>query len=452
MVANRMQETRSPIDDPFAHDDTSAPLLSRWAWWGLSVVALLCAGGLWWGQTHTFRLITHVPLTVTGRDAVFLNTYQTTGGVILREGEFSFSFRDWETGRERWRLNCAAPNLSTVRELRPTGRSVLPDAHPIPAYSPSGRFFAAAVVDGDRWLVESWDRGRLLGSPRLPLPLTRCALTVLDDGRILCWTEGPGDTPLVMLQDGQERARGRIALAPDEKGVLAPDGSLFCVSSSRGFTAYHLATQGTKLRLTKRQTAPEALATAPVHTDGHWSASVLAQGYIASMTGSVYAPTRTRLAHAAPGWIFWSADCAGRAICQRHATATGPQLRVWALASGAVWSVSPQAEVYNCEVSSDGRYLLALIDPAQTRSRPRRRVKLETIWPQNPTLYYALYERPGRLRVRLPIQQTLQDGTVTVGGQRIVPRAWSLAPRTRRIALVGQQWKQEQFECLMLGW
>jgi hypothetical protein len=79
-------------------------------------------------------------------------------------------------------------------------------------------------------------------------------------------------------------------------------------------------------------------------------------------------------------------------------------------------------------------------------------VKLETIWPQNPTLYYALYERPGRLRVRLPIQQTLQDGTVTVGGQRIVPRAWSLAPRTRRIALVGQQWKQEQFECLMLGW
>ncbi len=83
-------------------------------WTFLLLVALLLVGGWWWvRKPRAYRPVARFPIYHDDFDLDILlyeGLQPCVDGFCLREGKRAFTFRDWNTGRLRWRVTTSEPD------------------------------------------------------------------------------------------------------------------------------------------------------------------------------------------------------------------------------------------------------------------------------------------------------------------------------------------------------
>ncbi len=345
----------------------------------ISLGLVLLIGGIWWWrQPAQYQVVARL----SAHDSTLL---PCTKGFLLRTNAHTFVLYDWH-GRVRWRASTA--DASGRATAGPTEFSVSPD----------GSFFAAAIVEDGRIHLRSWQEGHALYHGKLPRTAhERYRVKALDSGRIFAWAYTTPESTALAIAGTRIVARGTLL----PHCVMAPDGGTVVGRQQNGVQYAGVIVRDGKITITPSLPIDEAVNLDDDPTLVTQTAA-FAGGAVVSRRGTVYRLDggMTR----GSGWQHATISPQGTATLQTR----GKECRIFLPATGAAWAFSLEGNLGG-DATDDGRYalvwkqvrlpeLLVHDEPASGQARVSR-------------FELVLYERPGRVRARLPIRALPQEAT-----------------------------------------
>jgi len=224
----------------------------------LLAIALIAV--VWWTVTRPkhFAVVALLP----GEFIPF--TTPTCDDGFLTERKDEFVFRGWG-GRERWRIPPLNPRFPGRNKQQAWERLVFwhPGAWSL---SPNGRYFAAAVPDGKviRW--KGWREGKLVTD--VPVAVKESVydnanynhpkIAIADDGRMLCSIPDLKAWKIIAISDNRVTATGMYAYQypsefdPLRRALLLPSAGMAVLCEEKEFVVLNLTMQGSVIHFTRR--------------------------------------------------------------------------------------------------------------------------------------------------------------------------------------------------------
>ena len=397
---------------------------------GILLAALACGAWRFVISPTYWRVATFPQYQEDYSYAVFYDGLQPcVNGFCLREGKFSFVLRDWQRGREVWRVTSAQPD---TRGWPPSDNDEASYAYAA-SISPSGRVLAVMSAAGRKARVQSWRDGKLLGEVLIPIPpasppaptlsfwphaeksdhLCSASVRACDDGRCFLTLE--------MLPAGQKGPVSHLFLVRGGSTVATGATPDYCLLAPDGHSAirYGGADRLCLLTVSRRRlifSKDQPLVMCMTCTRG----MAVTETGILRLNGSTTPFTGT-----------WEPD----EVCPSTTHATIYQenrLRSVEVATGKYWQITLPSdyELQGGDPTEDGRHLLAYYRPEPSRLL-QQFVRLvpafapqlqERLDPDEAPKYIALYRRPHRRLAAMRID-------------RYKPSSWWPSPDGRTVVI-----------------
>lgn len=200
-------------------------------------VVLLLLFGCWYAaRPKTYRLVGKY--SIKGN---FNSCLATDAGFLLPEDPDRLVLRDWKTGRLRWQVRTAPPDLKGWLSKRD---------EPYVGISPNGRFLVAVTAAGKQARYQCWQDGRLVGEMFLTVPqklaispvtevkthLTHIEIFTCDTGRsfVVLWIH-PANKKIKGLTSYIYAVEHNRVVASDvlpQRISFSPDGATIAIQST----------------------------------------------------------------------------------------------------------------------------------------------------------------------------------------------------------------------------
>jgi|GEM_PF-2221984 len=373
---------------------------------GLVAACLVCIGvfiAIWiWTRPRALVLVEeHLldhPIINAEYDDVLYSTGLEIAGVLYRTD----GFYRWAPGYQDDRL--LNPGLHYYKF--PIDRSSL---------SPNKQHLAIAFT-GSIFRISTYLKGSVKEDIRLPAG-EAVFLTTLDSGDVLCCISYGKEFELLRIHGSTILSRARFPRPAwlTKKGLwttrFSPDGRVCIIADAAHFGLYRLIYTG-KLKVNSVYVAKEPFVKWPYPDQVINQPVMMGHNFFISQNGGVY--DDNGLVNRPDGWCPNIVTPSGAsALVQFKWNHSGKypymkrDLRIFYPGTGKNWALPGQSHRF-CTATPDGRF--ALIDELPKRQNTLNRLLQTLPWIQEitpePTLriYLSLYECPGRLRARIPLE------------------------------------------------
>ncbi|OPZ88015.1 MAG: hypothetical protein BWY76_00172 [bacterium ADurb.Bin429] len=347
------------------------------------LIPLALIGYFWWqSQPKSYRLI-------ATSDTAAVTLIPCQDGYLTQE-KSGWVLRDWESGKERWQVGLQKTDLS-------------PNAHPAWSIGRRGDVFVMFLPASSGPLLQIWKNGRLTFKTTLSTWKGNQNVRdrVLNDGRVIAWTEQPPRCPAVVVEDEKIIAHGTLPYREGHRTFVAPDGSFAVVNDASdiiytpitiadgSLTATEIPLKGVNVSVEKYP---------PYYEEG----DLLVAGQGLTESGVIFEGKGPK---SSGGWETDTVTPGGVYLLQTK----GPRSRVYAPSTGEQWSYYAGEDNRGGDATMDGRYALSYFTPDFSPQAARLLQWLIQIpgvgdaLPDPYTGHAGLYERPGRLRALLRI-------------------------------------------------
>jgi hypothetical protein len=354
----------------------------------LAVLTLL--GAAWWySQPKSYHYIAHSsPVEVT--------LIPCQDGYLTQE-KAGWVLRDWVTGKDHWRVVPAPDHPKMARMAAVTS--------PIPNVGMRGDICAAISAQPTGARLQVWRNGAITFDKHISGWTGRIFyIRVLNDGRVIAWQQRAPRCPAVVVQDGKIVARGTLPFHKDGRTFVAPDGQFAAVNKSGVGVVYAPITIANGILTAKETLIKSVYIGADRYPPYYEEGELLVAGQ--TLIADDFLGPKGRIA--SDGWSTDTITPGGVYLLQSK----GPRSRVYAPSTGKNWSYRVGDGNRGGDATMDGRCALAYFTP----SFPPQAIRLIELLRQIPgvgrafpdpsgTTYIALYERPGKLRAQLRINQ-----------------------------------------------
>ncbi len=283
-------------DDSMQSMETPAPVRRRrfHPLWLLPLLLGALVAWLWYTTPTQMKRVDSYPC-----HGAILNP--TGSGFFYQEAEHNYTLHHWD-GTPAWSVTVPAgtpffsifpptgPRAAPLPRL-PVGSPArdLPFMAPVICISPNGRYFAAAVPQGQRTVVHTWRDG-VASAPVTLLQHHQPRVLALNDGRIfvvfpVALQVAPDSGEIFLFRDGQKIAQGPVP----SHGMLTPDAALYVVEGHGKFRYAPVSMRDGRILLGTERIGTGELRTELYGFDGSYTyPSLYAGGTLLTTDGVIY--------------------------------------------------------------------------------------------------------------------------------------------------------------------